>query len=184
VAWAGGDHLPVEVFAELGEGCGDLDGWAPGLAIVIAALVEAAHVFDAVDEMHCAAAGGDGDGVVDGLFIWAAHVLVLFFGRQVRIARQAEAEVGDLAGWGKGASAIGAAPQVDLDLAAVGIAELPCLAISQHGALGGDDDAGDAVEGEAVAALGEENGFLQQGLGGGEWQSGKEEADDERFHGG
>jgi len=92
----GGDGLPVEFTAKGIKGGRDLLRRAPAHSIVIAAEVEGTHVFHAVEEMHRAIAGGDGDGVVDRLLVGAAHVFALLLGRHVRIARQSRPHVGDL----------------------------------------------------------------------------------------
>jgi len=55
---------------------------------------------------------------------------------------------------------------MDLDLATIRVTKLPRLAVGEHAALGGNNDAGYAVKREAIGTLGEEDGLLQKRLGG------------------
>ena len=146
VAGPGGNGLPVQFGTELVEGGRDLDRRGPRDAVILAADVEAAHVLDAVEQMHRAVAGGNGDGIVDGLFVRPAHVLFLLVLRHVRVARQTRAEMGDLLRRRPRASAVGAAAEVNLDLAPVGDGELARLAIGEHRAFGRHDDSRNAIE--------------------------------------
>ena len=159
---AGGDGLPVDFGAEAVEGGRDLDGLGPGEPVVVAAGVEGAHVFNAVNKMHGAVAGGDQHGVVDRLLVRAAHVLFLFVVRHVRIAREARTHVRDLLLRAERAAAVGAATQMDLDLAAISRGEFPRFGVGEHRALGGDDDAGNAVGDEARLLFLEDIDRLEQ----------------------
>lgn len=63
----------------------------------------------------------------------------------------------------KRASAVDAAAQVDFVLAPIGAGIFACFAIREHGALRGDDDAGDSIEREAVRLFLEEVLLVEEG---------------------
>jgi hypothetical protein len=96
--------------------------------------------------------------VVDRLLALAALLLA-------RITLDADVAVGDLAGCVPSLAAIRGAAQVDFNLAPVSAVISPRLAVREHGALGRDDDTGDAVSHDAIGVGRENVGEFQQRRG-------------------
>ncbi len=123
VAGAGGQHVPVVVFAKRLECIGDVLGLAERDAVVVAIHVVAAMVIDAVEKMDAARVAIDGRrGVVHGVF----------------------AGVGDALRRRPGFSAVGAAAEQDFDIGPVGAAAPPGFAVGEDRAVSRDDNSGNA----------------------------------------
>ena len=179
VARSGGDDFPIILGAKRLERRGDVDGGAPRDAVVGAAHGEGARVVHAVDELNRArGAVDDGDGVVDGLLALAA-------GRLARIALETRADVCDLFSRPPRFPAVGRAAEVNLNLAPVGAIVAARLAVGEHGALGRDDDTGNAVALDTGHLGGEHVGGLEQRRGAERGACGEEEKErTNEVHGG
>ncbi len=177
VARAGGDDLPVVVAAERFEGRGDFHRLAPRDAIVGAPHGKAARVVHAVEELD--RTGGAIDhrhGVVDRLLVFAAGLLA-------RVALNARAAMRDLARSVPRASAVQGTAQVNFNLAPVGAAVFPRLAVSEDGALGRDHDAGNSVARDAVGRRRKHLAELEPGSGdGGSHQAESKQRRDQGCH--
>src|SRR5207302_8253508 len=71
----GGEHLPVVFGAKVVEGARDLHRRRPCHAVVIAARVIAAGVFEAEEEVYCTVAVWDGDRIVVGYVLGIPELL-------------------------------------------------------------------------------------------------------------
>lgn len=179
----GGEHSPVVVPLEGIKRCGDLGRLAPRHAIVVAALVEAAHVFKAEEHMHRAALVGDEHRVVVG------HVV----GIDVLHAHGEGAllfhpfDTGNALRRAPRFPFIATPAQQNANIIPIADTSgvLPCFAPGEHGSLRGDDDAGDVVELiGGIVADGKNILFFDEGLGGstGTDQNKKECREDESLH--
>src|SRR5436189_419985 len=69
MAWARGKDLPVIIFAESFETIGDLASFAPCQAVIVAPLIEAAHILQTKKKVNHTAAVRDRDRVVVSDFV-------------------------------------------------------------------------------------------------------------------
>src|SRR5581483_9665046 len=127
MARPGGDDLPVIFRTKLLERAGDLNGPVPGDAIIIAAQIKAALVFEAENEMHDAVAVSNGDGIVVGDFSRVGVDVNRVFSLR-------SGHVGDFCGSRPGFAAISAATNENIHGGPIA-SSTPRFAISENRAL-------------------------------------------------
>ncbi len=178
----GGQHFPVVVFFESIKRSGDFDGCAEGEAIIVAALIEDALVFEAEEHVNGAVFVSDEDGVVVG------HVVgidVLHLQRE-GVFRLRSFHIRDVLRGAPCFPIIGAAAEQDANVIPITDASgtLASFTPSQHSAFGRHDDTGDVVETVGgIVAHDKEVLFLDKWLGGMEEATEGDDEGGDVFHG-
>jgi hypothetical protein len=149
VARPRGKDIPVVVAFELVEGRRDLGRLRECFAVIVAAQIKAAAIFDADEEMDRAGfAIDDGDRIVERDFAVLAELLLDCSG----VALELDVEPDEVLVRLLGLAAVGAAAKRRVDMPPVAAGVLARFAIGEDGAVFRHNDARDAIERVAVLA--------------------------------